>query len=436
MVPDAMDFADKLTMELAVEFGEGIVIEPDFSQIRALQEDKTQRAELTIKGWDAGVVQFDELRVDLGKEPVGEEALETEEGEEPLTGIGKKYKWQLPQAKAAVNALEGEEPNSEGTGEEEERDPEQPDGDTEEQSYAAAAYREMLASKRPSWRRLHEAADDKQLSIRRCVSKGFRLAKEGVEVQALANAIFTKDSMKAEALALAAFRENGLPVIRSTMTRVLGSLYRSGAKVGGRDARVKLGAGPSEKFAPPTINAGEDESFAETRVGELVTDVTEATRSIIRQHVEGMFEDGYSARRAATRIRDTIGLTKLGLRRLQKFEERQRERGVTGDALDESLSRFSRKLIRERALTIARTESIRAVSEGQSSIWEKAVEGGILPPDQEIFWITTDDERLCPICAPMDGQTIKVGEMFSTGDGDQVDGPPVHPNCRCARGLK
>lgn len=167
-----------------------------------------------------------------------------------------------------------------------------------------------------------------------------------------------------------------------------------------------------------------------------MTDVTEATRSTIRKHIEGMFSDGYSARRAATRIRDTVGLTKPGLRRLQKYEERKIAAGVTGDELESLLSKFSRKLIRERALTIARTEGIRAVSEGQSSIWNHAVENGILPQDQEMFWIVTEDDRACPICVPMDGQTIKVGEMFSTGDGGQVDAPPAHPNCRCARGLK
>lgn len=444
MVPEVNDFYEKLTAELAPEFGEGIVIEGDFANVRALQEDQDARAERSGKGWDAGVIQFDEYRLDLGKEAVGEDALmlDEETGEE-IAALGKKYKWQLPMAKQALNG--NGQPEEEEEEEDEER-PMLPAGDEEEdEDMLEAASRRvrylpkprlmLAAGKKPSWKRLHDAVDERTLAMRRCVAKGFKLGKDGIEIQALANALFVKDSMKAEALALTAFKEQGVPVIRKTLCRDLGSLYRSGAKVGMRDARVKLGTGPTETLAPPNLDPGEDDGFAETRVAELVTDVTEATRATIRGHVEGMLQDGYSARRAATRIRDTVGLTKPGLRRLQKYEERKIAAGVTGDELESLLSKFSRKLIRERALTIARTEGIRAVSEGQSSIWEKAVESGILPQDQEQMWVVTEDDRACPICVPMDGQKVRIGEVFDAGDGSKVYAPPAHVNCRCARAI-
>lgn len=450
MVPEVNDFCEKLTAEVAPEFGNGIIIEGDFSQVRALQEDQDKRADRAGKGWDRGVITFDEYRIALGEEAIGEEALLLDEttGQE-IAELGMKFKWQLPQAKAALNGNanangNGAKPNQLGPGDPKKGTPQLEPGDEgydpaldpEMQRYFRPRRLMLAAGKKPAWKRLHQAADDKSLSIRRCVSKGFRLAKEGVEIQALANSLFVKDSMKAEALALTAFRENGVPIIRKTMCSALGSLYRAGARAGVKDMRGKQATGPGEKLAGPEIDPGADAGFAETRVGELITDVTEATRSTIRRFVEGMFEEGYSARRAATRIRDTIGLTKQGLARLEKWETKQVARGITGEALDASLSRFSRKLIRERALTIARTEGIRAVSEGQSSIWEKAVEGGILPQDQEQFWIVTEDSRTCPICLPMDGQTVKVGESFSAGDGSTVYAPPAHVQCRCARGLR
>lgn len=41
-------------------------------------------------------------------------------------------------------------------------------------------------------------------------------------------------------------------------------------------------------------------------------------------------------------------------------------------------------------------------------------------------WVTASDERTCPACAPLDGQTWRDTE------GPQ---PPLHANCRCTRVL-
>ena len=39
-------------------------------------------------------------------------------------------------------------------------------------------------------------------------------------------------------------------------------------------------------------------------------------------------------------------------------------------------------------------------------------------------WRTTGDERVCPVCGPLDGQE---------GPADAGPQPPAHPNCRCER---
>ena len=116
MVPEINDFCEKLTAEVAPEFGDGIIIEGDFSQVRALQEDQDKRAERAGKGWEGGVVMFDEYRIALGQEAIGETALllDEETGEE-IADIGKKFKWQLPMAKAALNG-NGDKPNQLGPG--------------------------------------------------------------------------------------------------------------------------------------------------------------------------------------------------------------------------------------------------------------------------------------------------------------------------------
>jgi len=40
------------------------------------------------------------------------------------------------------------------------------------------------------------------------------------------------------------------------------------------------------------------------------------------------------------------------------------------------------------------------------------------------IWESNGDDRVCPICSPMQGQ------LFIVGNGPQ---PPLHPNCRCQR---
>ena len=48
-------------------------------------------------------------------------------------------------------------------------------------------------------------------------------------------------------------------------------------------------------------------------------------------------------------------------------------------------------------------------------------------------WYTEQDDRVCEICAPLDGMTVAADDFFTT-EGDQslgLEGPPAHINCRC-----
>lgn len=89
----------------------------------------------------------------------------------------------------------------------------------------------------------------------------------------------------------------------------------------------------------------------------------------------------------------------------------------------------------ERADLIARTETIAASVNGQQEAWDQAVDDGLLTGDENQVWIVTPDDRLCEICEPLDGVEAPLGGVFESPDGDQYDGPPAHPRCRCAVGL-
>lgn len=87
-----------------------------------------------------------------------------------------------------------------------------------------------------------------------------------------------------------------------------------------------------------------------------------------------------------------------------------------------------------RAETIARTETMRASNAGQQLAWDQAAMQGLLSGNEQKEWIVTPDDRLCPICEPMDGVTVDLDESFDV-DGEEIDEPPAHPNCRCTTGL-
>lgn len=79
------------------------------------------------------------------------------------------------------------------------------------------------------------------------------------------------------------------------------------------------------------------------------------------------------------------------------------------------------KLTKTRALVIARTETIHAHAEGQLDSFEKlgAEEIGI-----KAEWSTAGDDRVCQLCAPLDGVVIPIKEARGI--------IPRHPNCRCS----
>jgi SPP1 gp7 family putative phage head morphogenesis protein len=103
------------------------------------------------------------------------------------------------------------------------------------------------------------------------------------------------------------------------------------------------------------------------------------------------------------------------------------DEGVTRLVARQRAEKYTQKLIRTRAQTIARTETMRASNEGQAQLWRQAQEMGLLTGKEQKVWQVADP---CPICAPLDGERVGINEDFSVGQD-----PPLHPRCRCTFGL-
>ncbi len=77
-----------------------------------------------------------------------------------------------------------------------------------------------------------------------------------------------------------------------------------------------------------------------------------------------------------------------------------------------------------RADLIAVTEITRAYANGQKAAFQAA---GVT----RWRWNTNRDELVCPVCAPLNGQVVEIGQPFGEFRGKTFSEPPSHPGCRC-----
>lgn len=189
-------------------------------------------------------------------------------------------------------------------------------------------------------------------------------------------------------------REKLLPVLQETRDEAgvaSASRLRSGLRAAGK-FRTGLDA-PRVEFAFDTEDP-RAAKWVEDYGGELIDGITGSTRDEIVALLDGAFTEQVQVDELAGQIADVIG----------------------DDA---------------RAETIARTETMAAANAGQREAWAQAVDDGLLTGNELREWIASPDDRLCPECEGLDGQTARLDDDFEGGYGD----PPAHPDCRCTTGL-
>ncbi len=202
------------------------------------------------------------------------------------------------------------------------------------------------------------------------------------------------------------------------------------------------------------------QAWAANRSSTMIQLTAAETRRAVRAMINGIIEDGFRLGipplKLARQIRPLVGLTwnhQRAVRNLRarlldpanrgktvrafsgKMKWKVPPRGMPSALVDARVNRYAKRLNRWRANNIARTETLMSSNEGQRQLWAQAQRNGDLPLDVKREWIITPDTRLCSICQPMRGQVRGITEMFVTGNGDFVIGPPAHPSCRCAAGI-
>lgn len=192
-----------------------------------------------------------------------------------------------------------------------------------------------------------------------------------------------------------------------------------------------LGTGVAYRF---DIANPETLAFLRSYEMGMIREVTAETQLAVRGIVEEAFKFGGHPRDQAKRIRSLVGLTQRGAIAVRNYEDALREEGRAEDQIARMTERYRQRMLKLRATTIARTETIRASNQGAVAAWRGAAAKGLLSRATfRMQWLVTPDDRTCPNCAPVPGLNdggVPLGGIFKTPLGN-VDAPPLHPNCRC-----
>ena len=172
----------------------------------------------------------------------------------------------------------------------------------------------------------------------------------------------------------------------------------------------------------------EAQRIARDYAAQQVQNINKETTLAIRQTIRRSIRDQTPPREAAKIIKEIVGLNRPQHDTLIRYLESLPE-GLTLSAKVKALRKYKAKLVRRRAMMIARTEVIDALNLGAEVARKQAQGQGLLGKDAEKEWLTTP-VGACSICEALNGKSVKIGEKFQSPRG-ALNGPTAHPNCRC-----
>lgn len=276
----------------------------------------------------------------------------------------------------------------------------------------------------------------------------------------------------------AAMRAIGInPVLFRPMDRALQNAFEAGGNIVTSGFPDVGSAGGLKTIFQFDVRNPAAEDWLRNYSGTLITEIVDDQRNMVREYLAKGIEAGNNPRETAldivgrigpngNRAGGLIGLTSSQSEWVQNYEDalrsdspmdalgynlrdarfdaavqRAADNGIplTDDQIETMVTSYRNRALRYRAEGIARTESIASLHEAQSQAIDQAIESGELNPDNvELIWRASKDKRTRDSHREMDGQTIKYGEKFISGLGNELayPGDPDAPaedtiNCRC-----
>lgn len=199
---------------------------------------------------------------------------------------------------------------------------------------------------------------------------------------------------------------------------------------------------PSLEYRFDLVNVYQKPTYMKYKL-DLAGQYSTNTLETFKRIIAAAAENGDTPREVANLLLDT-GALKVTPRQgdaLLRYRDTLEEQGMDYADISEEVNRMADRMLKQRAKTIARSETIRAANMGQQALWQDAIDAGYIDPNEmATVWITTTDDRACPDCWSLNGAIKNINGSFNLM---QVNGkptttltPPLHPNCRCSLGLQ
>lgn len=271
----------------------------------------------------------------------------------------------------------------------------------------------------------------------------FTLASEAIDVVSLGASLRVNDVDAAvTALRLSRFER----LLQTSVAPRLASAVLAGASLAADDLQ-RLSIPVTRSIAPvgfeqqtekQTVSVRLDAvnpeavEWARRHAGSLIIG-TERIKDAIRALIVESQANRITVDELARQIRSIVGLDPRRIAAVANFEKDLRRAGVSQADVLRRVTRYAAAKVRERALLIARTESIDALASGQRALWLRAASQGLL--NQRKYgkrWLITPDEITCRKCEALsEAGVIPLTATFPGG----FQGPPAHPACRCSHGI-
>ena len=178
------------------------------------------------------------------------------------------------------------------------------------------------------------------------------------------------------------------------------------------------------------ISYSELERMATDYAEELGDYVHESSILALADGFNAQVNAGWSERLAWQRAQEAYGLDAQQMRSYVKGLMSKDKDAYVTDAVPSSSRAMIDRLFLFRADRLGTNEAYRATQLGRNLVWLSLQASGQIPEGTQKRWVTAEDEKVCPVCAPLDGVVIPLHRRFSSG-GRNFYSPGVHPNCRC-----
>ena len=160
--------------------------------------------------------------------------------------------------------------------------------------------------------------------------------------------------------------------------------------------------------------------------GELAKTINAVSDKAFLEGYHAALNKGWERAVAWDRISTAYGLDPAQMRKWVSYYPAE---GYHPQEIPEKSGEMLTKMLGDRGKRIGEHESWTIKQMGKQAAWTQKLITGELEGAHKV-WRTAEDERVCPVCAPLDGKSLPITAQFGTESGDFFV-PPLHVNCRC-----